>query len=99
MKKYLFVIFVAFFFSGCDDTDEIIKRANQANQRSQAEINRLVAINRRQEQELEQIEREKRSILEQNIALRESISYFNDVIDTIKEFENILKQANFLTSD
>lgn len=52
MKKYLFVIFVAFFFSGCDDTDEIIKRANQ---RSQAEINRLVAINRRQEQELEQI--------------------------------------------
>ena len=92
MKKYLFVIFVAFFLSGCDDTDEIIKRANQANQRSQAEINRLVAINRRQEQELEQIEREKRSILEQNIALRESISYFNDVIDTIKEFENILKQ-------
>ena len=46
MKKYLFVIFVAFFFSGCDDTDEIIKRANQ---RSQAEINRLVAINRRQD--------------------------------------------------
>ena len=92
MKKYLFIIFVVFFFSGCDDTDEIIKRANQANQRSQAEINRLVAINRRQEQELEQIEREKRSILEQNIALRESISYFNDVIDTIKEFENILKQ-------
>lgn len=90
MKKYLFIIFVAFFFSGCDDTDEIIKRANQ---RSQAEINRLVAINRRQEQEnrkkIERIEREKRSILKQNIELKESIS---DLIDTIKEFENILKQ-------
>lgn len=93
MKKYLFAIFVAFFFSGCDDTDEIIKRANQANQRSQAEINRLVAINRRQEQEnrkkIERIEREKRGILKQNIELKESIS---DLIDTIKEFENILKQ-------
>jgi lipoprotein len=31
MKKYLFAIFVAFFFSGCDDTDGIIKRANQVN--------------------------------------------------------------------
>ena len=92
MKKYLFVIFVAFFFSGCDDTDEIIKRANQANQRSQAEINRLVAINRRQEQEnrkkIERIEREKRSILKQNIELKESIS---DLIDTIKDLKQEIK--------
>ena len=104
MKKYLFVIFVAFFFSGCDDTDEIIKRANQANQRSQAEINRLVAINRRQEQEnrkkIERIEREKRSILKQNIELKESIS---DLIDTIKDLKQEIKlleeKKNLLNKD
>ena len=104
MKKYLFVIFVAFFFSGCDDTDEIIKRANQANQRSQAEINRLVAINRRQEQEnrkkIERIDREKRSILKQNIELKESIS---DLIDTIKDLKQEIKlleeKKNLLNKD
>ena len=104
MKKYLFVIFVAFFFSGCDDTDKIIKRANQANQRSQAEINRLVAINRRQEQEnrkkIERIEREKRSILKQNIELKESIS---DLIDTIKDLKQEIKlleeKKNLLNKD
>ena len=54
MKKYLFPIFIAFFFSGCSDTDEIVR---EANQRSQAEIDRLVAINKRQEQKLERIKK------------------------------------------
>lgn len=54
MKKYLFAIFIAFFLSGCSDTDEIVRKANQ---RSQAEIDRLVAINRRQEQKLEKIKK------------------------------------------
>lgn len=89
MKKYLFAVLVAFFFSGCSDTDEIVRKANQ---RSQAEIDRLVAINKRQEQELEQIEHEKNRYLEKNKELRNDIYYFNNVIDTIKKFENILKQ-------
>ena len=89
MKKYLFLIFIAFFFSGCSDTDEIVRKANQ---RSQVEIDRLVAINKRQERELEQIKHEKNKYLEKNKELRNDIYYFNNVIDTIKKFENILKQ-------